>query len=376
MAAPPTSPARCTTRSRPPDRSVDNSTLWKTDYDRRALPGHVLQPNGEVLPDASPPAATPSRATVTDWVKVPFNEALYGRNYCGDIVCNTTQGPRPRRDRRLGQGPARQRPDHGPDPGLPARPSTSRTATTSTATATSTSPTASSTTSRSSTPVATRRPATRTRAPTRSGATARYAALQQRWTAVGCRASNIGSNGGLVSSTTVPNNPTGVWVGDYTDAARERRPRRVRARVHATTSASRTSTTPPATPAVPRTRTGLLDPDVVRRQHRRRQPRRHRRRADRPRCVGAVPARLARSPGRQGPVLRGGAAPARSPTPSSARTTPATKSPQAVFAVLPGQEGAARPRDPAAEAATFFYSGSGDDLNVTMTDTGIDRHRR
>ena len=44
---------------------------------------------------------------VTDWVKVPFNEALYGRNYCGGIVCNTTQGTGPRRDGRLGQGPAR-----------------------------------------------------------------------------------------------------------------------------------------------------------------------------------------------------------------------------------------------------------------------------
>ena len=29
--------------------------------------------------------------TVTDWVKVPFNEALYGRNYCGSIVCNSTK---------------------------------------------------------------------------------------------------------------------------------------------------------------------------------------------------------------------------------------------------------------------------------------------
>ena len=28
---------------------------------------------------------------VTDWVKVPFNEALYGRNYCGSIVCNTSK---------------------------------------------------------------------------------------------------------------------------------------------------------------------------------------------------------------------------------------------------------------------------------------------
>ncbi len=27
---------------------------------------------------------------VTDWVKVPFNEANYGSNYCGGIVCAST----------------------------------------------------------------------------------------------------------------------------------------------------------------------------------------------------------------------------------------------------------------------------------------------
>ena len=27
---------------------------------------------------------------VTEWVKVPFNEARYGRDSCGDIVCNNT----------------------------------------------------------------------------------------------------------------------------------------------------------------------------------------------------------------------------------------------------------------------------------------------
>ncbi len=27
---------------------------------------------------------------VTDWVKVPFNEARYGRDYCGDITCSNT----------------------------------------------------------------------------------------------------------------------------------------------------------------------------------------------------------------------------------------------------------------------------------------------
>ena len=37
--------------------------------------------------------ATRSTATVTEWVKVPFNEGHgpYGRNYCGGIACDTSQ---------------------------------------------------------------------------------------------------------------------------------------------------------------------------------------------------------------------------------------------------------------------------------------------
>ena len=27
---------------------------------------------------------------VTEWVKVPFNEARYGRDFCGGIVCTNT----------------------------------------------------------------------------------------------------------------------------------------------------------------------------------------------------------------------------------------------------------------------------------------------
>ena len=38
----------------------------------------------------SRPAATRSKATRSSWVKVPFNEARYGRDFCGGIVCNNT----------------------------------------------------------------------------------------------------------------------------------------------------------------------------------------------------------------------------------------------------------------------------------------------
>ncbi|MFC8502177.1 immune inhibitor A domain-containing protein [Pedococcus sp. NPDC057267] len=73
-----------------PDRSVDNSTLWQPDYDRahyqdmyfnRMRKYYEAQSSGRYSVDGA----------VTEWVRVPFNEALYGRDYCGDIVCNTSK---------------------------------------------------------------------------------------------------------------------------------------------------------------------------------------------------------------------------------------------------------------------------------------------
>ncbi len=73
-----------------PNRAVDNSTLWQADYNQahyqdmyfnRMAEYYETQSSGRYSVDG----------TVTEWVKVPFNEALYGRNYCGDIVCNTSR---------------------------------------------------------------------------------------------------------------------------------------------------------------------------------------------------------------------------------------------------------------------------------------------
>jgi len=73
-----------------PDRTVDNSTLWQKDYNRahydnmyftRMAAYYERQSSGRYSVDGD----------VTEWVKVPFNEALYGRNYCGSIVCNTSK---------------------------------------------------------------------------------------------------------------------------------------------------------------------------------------------------------------------------------------------------------------------------------------------
>jgi len=75
-----------------PDRAVDNTTIWTADFSRQ----HYL----DLLFDEGPGVNSMRQfyieqssnryavnGDVTDWVGVPFNEAAYGSNYCGSIVC-------------------------------------------------------------------------------------------------------------------------------------------------------------------------------------------------------------------------------------------------------------------------------------------------
>jgi immune inhibitor A len=78
-----------------PDRSVDNTTIWTSDFN---------QPYYEDLLFADTAGANSMRnyykeqssgryavnGDVTDWVQVPYNARSYGSNYCGDIVCQDT----------------------------------------------------------------------------------------------------------------------------------------------------------------------------------------------------------------------------------------------------------------------------------------------
>ncbi|HET8959766.1 immune inhibitor A domain-containing protein [Nocardioides sp.] len=66
-----------------PDRTKDNSTLWQADYNRahyedmyfnRMASYYERQSSGRYSVDGD----------VTEWVKVPYNQALYGRGYCGN----------------------------------------------------------------------------------------------------------------------------------------------------------------------------------------------------------------------------------------------------------------------------------------------------
>lgn len=78
-----------------PDRSVDNTTIWAQDFSKDYFknllfadaPGVISMRN--FYKELSSNRYTVN-GDVTDWVKVPYNAANYGSNYCGDIVCTRT----------------------------------------------------------------------------------------------------------------------------------------------------------------------------------------------------------------------------------------------------------------------------------------------
>ena len=77
-----------------PDRTTDNSTAWQADYDqphfqdlyfshdkdKQSLAKYYeKQSSGRYSVDGQ----------VSDWVKVPYNEARYGSNWCGSSICSS-----------------------------------------------------------------------------------------------------------------------------------------------------------------------------------------------------------------------------------------------------------------------------------------------
>ena len=76
----------------PPNRSIDNSTLWQSDYNPAHYKNMYFNRMAEYFEQQSSnrySVMAPGDA-VHGWVKVPFNEARYGRDFCGGIVCNST----------------------------------------------------------------------------------------------------------------------------------------------------------------------------------------------------------------------------------------------------------------------------------------------
>ncbi|WP_455709451.1 immune inhibitor A domain-containing protein [Kitasatospora purpeofusca] len=77
-----------------PDRAADNSTAWKPDYDRAHYQDLYFGTTGDSLRtyyEKQSSGRYSVDGTVTDWVKVPWNEARYGSNWCGDNVCSNAQ---------------------------------------------------------------------------------------------------------------------------------------------------------------------------------------------------------------------------------------------------------------------------------------------
>ncbi|MGW4898684.1 immune inhibitor A domain-containing protein [Kitasatospora sp. NPDC004240] len=77
-----------------PDRAVDNSTAWRADYDRQHYQDLYFSTTKDSLRtyyERQSSGRYSVEGTVTDWVKVPWNEARYGSNWCGDNVCSNAQ---------------------------------------------------------------------------------------------------------------------------------------------------------------------------------------------------------------------------------------------------------------------------------------------
>jgi immune inhibitor A len=78
-----------------PDRTVDNTTIWAPDFTKAyyenmlfsGAPGAVSMHNFYIEQSSNRYTVI---GEVADWVKVQYNEARYGADYCGSIVCATT----------------------------------------------------------------------------------------------------------------------------------------------------------------------------------------------------------------------------------------------------------------------------------------------
>ncbi|MEV7414270.1 immune inhibitor A domain-containing protein [Streptomyces sp. NPDC089919] len=73
-----------------PDRKQDNSTAWRKDYNRQYFQDLYFGSHEGSLKSYYEKTSS-GRYSVTgqvqDWVKVPYNEARYGSNYCGQTNC-------------------------------------------------------------------------------------------------------------------------------------------------------------------------------------------------------------------------------------------------------------------------------------------------
>ena len=72
-----------------PRRRNDNSTLWQKSYNQKHFDNMYFNRMRKFYEKASNGKYSIDGA-VTEWVKVPFNEARYGRDLCGGVACSNT----------------------------------------------------------------------------------------------------------------------------------------------------------------------------------------------------------------------------------------------------------------------------------------------
>ncbi|MGE5691311.1 MAG: immune inhibitor A domain-containing protein [Pseudomonadota bacterium] len=71
----------------PPNRAVDNSTLWQADYNSAHYENMYFS-RMRTYYERQSSGRYSIAGGVHGWVQVPFNEARYGRDLCGSIVCS------------------------------------------------------------------------------------------------------------------------------------------------------------------------------------------------------------------------------------------------------------------------------------------------
>jgi immune inhibitor A len=71
-----------------PNRTVDNTTIWQADFNKAHYENMYFTKMVDYYRSQSSGRYTINGA-VTEWVKVPYNEARYGSNLCGSNVCST-----------------------------------------------------------------------------------------------------------------------------------------------------------------------------------------------------------------------------------------------------------------------------------------------
>jgi immune inhibitor A len=79
-----------------PNRATDNTTIWAPDFSQSYYENQLFNKNERPSMANWYLAASDGRFSVdgyvSPWTQVPYNEAAYGSNYCGSIVCTRDVG--------------------------------------------------------------------------------------------------------------------------------------------------------------------------------------------------------------------------------------------------------------------------------------------